>query len=95
LEIPWPVEQQLPGSMGQGLVCSTCSSFSVWWCGEAFHELGVQSADVSVLPGALPQSSMSPASHQSPWITEVRRSVAGSLPSVLDGSNSNRSEVET
>jgi hypothetical protein len=64
-EIPWPAEKQ------QGLVCSTCYSFSILWHGEAFHELGVQSADVSALLGALPQSSMSPA-----WITEVRRSVA-------------------
>jgi hypothetical protein len=28
-------------------------SFSKSWCGEAFHELGVQSANVSALPGAL------------------------------------------
>jgi hypothetical protein len=39
-------------------------------------ELGVQGADVSAFPGALPQSSVSPASYQSPWITEVRSSVA-------------------
>jgi hypothetical protein len=50
------------GPMGWDLVCSTGYSFSVWWCGEAFHELGVQSADVSALPGVLPQSSVSPAS---------------------------------
>jgi hypothetical protein len=58
-----------------GVACSICPSFSVWLCGEASHKLGVQSADVSALPGVLPQSSMSPASCQSPWITEVRRSV--------------------
>jgi hypothetical protein len=59
-----------------GLACSTCYSFSIWWHGEAFHELGVQSADVSALLCALPQSSMSLASYQSPSITEVRRPVA-------------------
>jgi hypothetical protein len=51
-------------------------SFSIWWGGEASQELGVQNDDVSALPGVLPHSSMSPASHQSPWIMEVRRSVA-------------------
>jgi hypothetical protein len=65
LEIPWHVEQQLCGPMGQGLVCSTVCSFSILWCGEAFHELGVQSAYVSALPGALPQSYVSPPSQQS------------------------------
>jgi hypothetical protein len=43
----------------------TCS-FSVSLCGEAFHKLGVQGAEVSALPGALPQSSVSPASQQGP-----------------------------
>jgi hypothetical protein len=57
-------------------VCSAGYSFSISWCGEAFLEVGVQSADVLALPGALPQSSVSPASQQSPWVTEVRRSVA-------------------
>jgi hypothetical protein len=33
------------------------------WCGESFHRLWVQRAEVSALPGALPQPSMSPASH--------------------------------
>jgi hypothetical protein len=37
---------------------------------------GVQSADASAVPGALPQSSVSPASQQSLWITELRRSMA-------------------
>jgi hypothetical protein len=59
-----------PWAYGAGL------SFSIWWHGEASHELGVHSADVSALPGVLPQSSRSPASYQSPWIMEVRRSVA-------------------
>jgi hypothetical protein len=43
-----------------GLSMQCCYSFSIWWCGEAFHELGAQSAVVSALPGALPQSSVSP-----------------------------------
>jgi hypothetical protein len=84
-----------PQAYGAGLGCSACYSFSIWWGGEASHELGVQSADVSALPSALPHSSKSPASCQSPWITEVRRSVAvfhghiGSLqsPIVLCGWN--------
>jgi hypothetical protein len=76
MEIPQSAEQWLCGPMGWGLVCSTCYSFSIWWCGEASQNLGVQSADVSALLGVLPQSSVSPASYQSPWITEVRRSVA-------------------
>jgi hypothetical protein len=75
-EIPQHMEQLLHGPMGQGLVCSTCYSFSICWGGEASQELGVQSDDVSALPGALPHSSKSPASCQSPWITEVKSSVA-------------------
>jgi hypothetical protein len=53
-EIPLHMEQWLRGPMGWGLVCSTCYSFSIWWSGEASQELGVQSADVSGLPGVLP-----------------------------------------
>jgi hypothetical protein len=53
-EIPGHVEQWLPGHIGQSLVCSPCYSFSILWLGEDFHELGVQSADVSALSGALP-----------------------------------------
>jgi hypothetical protein len=75
-EIPCCMEQRLLGPMGRGWVCGTCYSFSIWWCGEASHKLKVQSADVSALPGVLPQSSKSQASYQSPQITEVRRSVA-------------------
>jgi hypothetical protein len=56
-----------------GLWGRACYSFSILWPGEAFHKLGVQNADVSALPGALLQSSMSPGSRQNPWITEVRR----------------------
>jgi hypothetical protein len=75
-EIPQPVEQRQHGPMGWGLACSVCYSFSKSWCGKAFHELGVQSADVSALPYALPQSRMFPASQQSPWIMELTQSVA-------------------
>jgi hypothetical protein len=64
------------GPVGLGLVCNTYYSFSMLWGGEAFQELGVQSADVSALLGVLPHSNKSPASCQIPWITEVRRSVA-------------------
>jgi hypothetical protein len=78
-EVPWPAEQRLRGPIWWGLACSAEYSFSILWLGEAFHELGVQSADVSVLPGALPQPRVSPASQQSPWSTELRRSAAVSL----------------
>jgi hypothetical protein len=83
LEIPRPAEQRLCGPMGWGLACSTSYSFSILWCGEAFHELGEdQSADVSALPGVLLQLSMSPAPQQSPWIMELTRSaVVSQLPS--------------
>jgi hypothetical protein len=76
LKVPQCMEQQLCGPMGQGLACSACYSFSIWWGGEASHELGVQSADVSALPGVLPHSIKSLASYQSPWIMQVRRSMA-------------------
>jgi hypothetical protein len=62
--------------MGQGLACSAAWSFSKLWCGEVFHEQGIQSADVSELPCALPQPSVSPASQQSPWFMELMQSVA-------------------
>jgi hypothetical protein len=80
-EIPWPAEQWLRGPIWWGLACSTSTgySFSILCLGKAFHELGVQSADVSALPGALPQPRVSPASQQSPWSTELRRSAAVSL----------------
>jgi hypothetical protein len=77
-------EQWLHGPMGWSLASSVCYSFSIWWGGKASHELGVQSADVSALPGALPQSSMSPASYQSLWIMEVRRSCGCVLVAILD-----------
>jgi hypothetical protein len=76
LEIPWHMEQWLHRPMRWGLACSTCYSFSIWCGGEDFQELGVQSANVSALPGVLPHSHKPPTSCQSPWITEVRRSVA-------------------
>jgi hypothetical protein len=73
-EIPQPAEQQLCGSMGQGLACSAGYSFSKLWHGEGFHKLEVQSANVSSLPGVLPQPS--------PWFTELTWSTAVSqLPS--------------
>jgi hypothetical protein len=71
LEIPLPVEQWL-----HGLVCSASYSVHKSWCGEAFHELGVQSAEVLAIPGALPQPSVSPASQKSIWFTELMQSVA-------------------
>jgi hypothetical protein len=40
--------------------------FSVLWHGADFHRLGVQGAEVSALPGALPQPSVSLASQQGP-----------------------------
>jgi hypothetical protein len=78
LEILRPAEQQLCGPMGQGLVCSASYSFSILWCEEAFHKLGVQSADVSALSPSLPQPSVSSASQQSSWFMELRKSVAAS-----------------
>jgi hypothetical protein len=48
---------------GAGAWWASCS-FSKLWHGEAFHELGVQSAEVLVLPGTLPQPSMSLAPQQ-------------------------------
>jgi hypothetical protein len=73
LEIPRAAEQWLCGPREWGLVCRASYSFSISWHGEAFLELGVQSADVSALPGASPQPSVSPVSQQSPWFTELSR----------------------
>jgi hypothetical protein len=53
----------------------TCS-FNVSWCGEVSHWLGVQSPEVSALPCALPQPSVSPASQESPWFTEFTQSAS-------------------
>jgi hypothetical protein len=39
--------------------CQACCSFSKSWCGEDFHKLWVQSAEVSALAGAFPQPSVS------------------------------------
>jgi hypothetical protein len=86
-EISPCVEEWLCEPMGWDLVCRAGYSLSLWWYGEAFYELGTQSVDVSALLGALPQSSVSPASYQCPWITEVRRSVAAfQLPSWISPS---------
>jgi hypothetical protein len=69
--------------MGQDLACSAGYYFSIWRHGEAFPKLGVQSADVSALPSPLTQPRVPPVSQQSPWFTELRRSVAVSqLPSL-------------
>jgi hypothetical protein len=67
LEIPQPAEQWLHGPMGVGggLACSAGYSFIISWHGEAFHKLRVQSGDVSALPCALPQLSVSLASANS------------------------------
>jgi hypothetical protein len=66
---------EIPGLQRSSSAVPDCSS-SKSWHGGAFHELGVQSADVSALPGALPQSSMSPVSQQSPWFMELTPSEA-------------------
>jgi hypothetical protein len=75
-EPTWPVEQWLLRPIGWGLARSASYSFSISWCGESFHELGVQSADVSALPFALLQPSVSPVSQKSPWVMELRRFAA-------------------
>jgi hypothetical protein len=54
---------------------STCS-FSVSWCEEAFHKLGVQDAEVSGLSCAFPLSSVSPASQQGLWFPELMQSAS-------------------
>jgi hypothetical protein len=54
-----------------GLLGSTNCSFSKLWCGESFHELGIQSADISAVPCASLQPRVSPASQQSSWFTEL------------------------
>jgi hypothetical protein len=51
-------------------------SFNVLWYEGAFHMLGVQGAEVSVLPGALPHPRVSPASQQGPWFTELMQSAS-------------------
>jgi hypothetical protein len=81
-EILQSVKQWLCRPMGQSLACSTCCFFTKSWHGEAFHELGIQSADISALPCALPQPSVSPVSWQSHWFMELMQSKAVSqLPS--------------
>jgi hypothetical protein len=56
-------------------------SFSVSWCGEDFHRLGAQGVEVSALPCALPQPSVSPVSQQGPCFTEFTLSVSVSQSS--------------
>jgi hypothetical protein len=55
--------------------CQASCSFIRLWHGEAFHDLMVYSAIFLALLGALSQPSGSPASQQSPWITELTWSV--------------------
>jgi hypothetical protein len=50
-----------------------CGAVAPWAYGEGLNVN--RCGDVSALPGALPQLSMSPTSWQSPWIMEVRSSV--------------------
>jgi hypothetical protein len=76
LEIPQCAEQWPHGPMGWGMTRSASYSFTISWHGKTFHKLEIQSADVSALSCVLPQSSVSPVSQQSPWITELRRSAA-------------------
>jgi hypothetical protein len=45
-----------PWAYGAGLGMQAYYSFIIWWGGEASQELGVQSAEVSALPGVLPHS---------------------------------------
>jgi hypothetical protein len=56
------------GARWSGIVALRTYGVGTWWAscsfsrlchGEAFHDLGVQSAEVSALPGALPQPSVS------------------------------------
>jgi hypothetical protein len=53
---------------GAGIWQASCS-FIRSWRGEAFHDLSVWGAMFLALPGALPQSGMSPASRQGLWVT--------------------------
>jgi hypothetical protein len=65
----WSAEG-LPNMFGAGgqFACS----FSVSWCGEDFHGLGVQGVEGSALPGTLPQPTMSSASQQVPSVNNVQ-----------------------
>jgi hypothetical protein len=62
----WPTRQmgrgQVPVASGLWPTCS----FSVSWHGEIFHKLGIQGAEVSVFPCALPQPSISRPFQQGP-----------------------------
>jgi hypothetical protein len=51
-------------------------SLSVSWCGEAFHGLEVQGAEVSTLLCASPLPSVSPASQQGLWFMELALSAS-------------------
>jgi hypothetical protein len=63
-----------PGARWSGAAALRAYGVGTWWadcsfsrllCGEDFHDLGVWSAEVLALPGALPQLSMSPVSASS------------------------------
>jgi hypothetical protein len=77
--IPQPVEQRLCGPMGQGLTCSAGCSFNLSWHGEAFHELGVQSADFSAFPGAL-LSAKCVSSVSAKFLVHGAHAVCGCVP---------------
>jgi hypothetical protein len=69
-------KQWLCRLLGWGLAYNASCSFNKLWCGEAYHELVVQSADVSALPFALAQTILYSASQQSPWFMELTGSAA-------------------
>jgi hypothetical protein len=55
-------------------------SFSVLWCGEALHGLGVQGAKVLALPSALPLPSMVPCLSQVPDSQSSQSATVSQLP---------------
>jgi hypothetical protein len=74
----WLASEWWSGPMGQRTVAAwglqSACSFSVLWHGEALHRLGVQGAEVSALPCALPQPRVSPVSQHGPSFTELIQS---------------------
>jgi hypothetical protein len=73
-----PVGRQWPGRMAGWLPAGRqpACSFIVLWHGEAFHGLGVQGAEISAFPCALPQPIMSPVSQQGLWFPELTQSAS-------------------
>jgi hypothetical protein len=53
---------------GAGIWQAGCSYIRSW-CGEAIHDLSLYSVVFLAVPGALPQSGMSPASLQDLWVS--------------------------